>query len=194
MRATAVRRIASVIRQGGVAIVPTDTAYALAADARNAEAIAVIKRLKERAARKPIALIAADIAQVRRFFVLRGANARLARRYWPGPLTLLLRPLLRRLAVRALSPTSLIGVRVPARAATRRLCAIVGAPLTATSANRSGAGECYTARAARQSLRRSFHTLDAGRLRRRKPSTVVRVNGTHLTILRAGSVAPSLSR
>lgn len=193
MRGTSVRQVASVIRQGGVAIVPTDTAYGLAADARNARAIGAVKRLKGRATNKSIALVAADVAQVRRFFHLPPAASRLARQHWPGPLTLVLRPRSGRLAVRALSPTGRLGVRVPAERHVRHLCAFVGAPLTATSANRSGLGECYTVRAARRSLGRLIPALDAGPLRRRRPSTVVRLDGARLTILRPGPITPRLT-
>lgn len=194
MRSSALEGVADVLRTGGVAIVPTDTAYALAADPRNPQAIDAVKRLKRRGTNKPIALVAADVAQVRRFFYLPPAASRFARQHWPGPLTLVLLPRSGRLAVRALSPTGRVGVRVPAERNVRHLCALVGTPLTATSANRSGFGQCYTVGTARRSLRLKLPALDAGPLPRRAPSTVVRVNGTRLTILRAGSVAPSLSR
>lgn len=184
---------AALLKSGQVVIVPTDTAYGLAADARNARAIATVKRLKGRATNKPIALIAADVTQVRRFFHLSPPAARLARQHWPGPLTLVLRPRSDRLAVRALSLTGRVGVRVPARAAARRLCTLVRAPLTATSANRSGFSQCYTVGTARRSLRLKLPALDAGPLPRRAPSTLVRVDGNRLTILRRGPITPTFA-
>lgn len=192
MNATDVRRFADLLAAGGVAIIPTDTAYGLAADARNPRAIGSVKKLKGRIGSKPIAVIAADVAQVRRFFRLPKRAAALARRHWPGPLTILLKPRARKLATRALSPNGWVGVRVPARAAARQLCAKVGAPLTATSANRSGARECYTVSAALRSLRGALPALDVGPLRHRAPSTVVRVTGASLDIIRSGPVRPRI--
>lgn len=190
MNAADVRRIADSIASGSIAIIPTDTAYGLAADARNARAIAAVKRLKRRAGTKPIAVIAADLAQVRGFFRLPKRALALARRHWPGPLTILLKPRARRLATRALSSNGWVGVRVPAREVARQICARVGAPLTATSANRTGAPECYTVITAMRSLRRSLPALDVGPLRHRRPSTVVRVTETSLAVLRPGPVRP----
>lgn len=184
-----VAALAALLQTGGVLIAPTDTAYALAADARHPVAIRRVKRLKGRAATKPIALLAADQRQVEGFFQLTNAERRLAKSSWPGPLTLVLRP--RRsaaLAVSALSRTGRVGVRVPRLKIARDLCRAVGAPLTATSANRSGQPACYTVLAARRSLGRNLKALDVGPLPRRPVSTIVAVRHGQLVVLRTGPV------
>lgn len=179
--------IADQLRAGGIAIVPTDTAYALAADATNVRAIRVVRRLKGRG-QKPIALLAADRAQVARFFNLSTAERRLARQFWPGPLTLVLTPRRAKLPVKALSPSGRVGVRVPTLAVARRLANLVSRPLTATSANRSGQGECYSVGAARRSLGVDVLAYDVGRLPKRKPSTVVELLGERVVVHRRGPV------
>lgn len=180
------------LRRGGAVVIPTDTAYALAADARNAAAVEHVKALKRRAANKPIALLAADLKQVRGFFSLSPLEQRLAKRYWPGPLTVLARPR-PRLAHHALSRSGRIGVRVPRSAVAQRLCRLVGAPLTATSANRSGSRACYTVVAVRRSLGTAVPIIPARRLRRRPVSTVVAVKGGQLTVIRPGPITPRLT-
>ncbi len=181
------------LRLGGAVVIPTDTAYALAVDARNAAAVQQVKALKRRAANKPIALLAADLAHVRKFFFLAPVEQRLAKRYWPGPLTILLRPRAHRLAHRSLTPTGRIGVRVPRSAVARRLCRLVGAPLTATSANRSGARACYTVVDVRRLLGTTVPIVPARRLHRRPVSTVVAVTRGQLVVIRPGPITPHLA-
>jgi L-threonylcarbamoyladenylate synthase len=80
-----------VMRNGGVVTYPTESFYALGTDATNEHAVKKIFRLKGRG-KKPIALVASDFKQVRKFFHISPAELKLAKKYWPGPLTLLLRP------------------------------------------------------------------------------------------------------
>ncbi|MEK7537971.1 MAG: L-threonylcarbamoyladenylate synthase, partial [Patescibacteria group bacterium] len=133
--------------RGEVIAYPTESFYALGADATNPRAIRQLFLVKHRARGNPIALIAADLRQVRKFFYLSAEELRLAKKYWPGALTMLLKPK-RQIAVSALlgltTPSPLlprrrgqakVGVRVPAHAGARRLAKNAGVPLTATSAN-----------------------------------------------------------
>lgn len=181
--------VVRVLRSGGTAVVPTDTAYALVVDATNRAAVARVKQLKGRAAGKPIAVIAASTAQVRRFFYFSNSAERLARRFWPGPLTLVL------LSKTALARSGLsrsgIGVRVPHNATARRIAQRLGQPITATSANRSGGATPYTPAAVVRQFRRLQPDLlfDAGRLLKRPVSTVVRLRGKRIEVLRPGAIS-----
>src|SRR6266542_2329826 len=86
----AIDEAAKWIRAGSVVAIPTDTLYGLAADPFNADAVARVFDVKGRAADRALALIAADQAQVvSQLGPLSPLAARLADRYWPGPLTLL---------------------------------------------------------------------------------------------------------
>lgn len=164
---------------------PTESFYALGADATDTRAIQQLFRVKHRERGKPIALIAATTAQVRKFFVLSKHEERVAEQHWPGSLTILLKPR-KMIAARALGATR-IGVRVPAHASARRLAARVGAPITATSANISG--QPPTKLAAK--VKRDFPgiLIMPGRCgRQTRPSTVVAIEKNTLTILRQGSV------
>lgn len=192
MRRGAFVEVVRALRAGQPVILPTDTAYALAADATQPAAIRRVQRLKGRAAKKPIALLATDRQQVERAFRLNTLERRLARRYWPGPLTLVLTPRPTRLATAALSPSGRVGVRVPRLPIVRRLLATLGRPVTATSANRSGERACYTVRAAQRSLGASIPALDIGWLPRRRVSTVCEVRRGSIRILRPGPIKPQL--
>src|SRR6185503_6322688 len=83
---------AELIKKGQVVAYPTESYYALGADATNPTAIRKLFRLKKRQAKNPIALIAADMLQVQKYFYLSAEEMTIAEKHWPGPLTMLLQP------------------------------------------------------------------------------------------------------
>ena len=184
-------------KQPTIVAYPTESFYALGADARDPKAIKELFRLKHREQGKPVALIAADLKQVKKFFIMSKAETELAQQFWPGALTILLQPK-KTIAADALFPTTpppllkkegtkRIGVRVPAHAGARRLAKQVGAPITATSANISGQPPTKSS----TRVKRDFPgiLIVPGRCgRQRKPSTVIEGHGNHFHILRAGSI------
>ncbi len=184
-----IREAVRILKEGGVVVFPTETAYALGCDARNAKAVRRVYALKGRSRRKPLACIAADTAMVRKFFLLSPLSSLLAKRHWPGPLTLVLpvrdARLRRALGLRA------AGVRVTPHPVAAALAAGLGAPIVATSANRSGRGACYSLRSVLSSLGRDANrlvTIDGGRLPRRKPSTVVGFRRGKPIVFREGPI------
>lgn len=170
-----------------IRLYPTESFYALGVVATGAPEVKQLFRLKRRETGKPIALIAASVRQVKVFFHVSKDEERLMRIYWPGPLTIVLRPKAA-IAARALGARR-IGVRVPGHAGARRLAAQLGAPLTATSANLSGQPPTKSAR----KVKRLFPDILVvpGRCgRQRHPSTVVEIVRHRLVIHRQGSVHP----
>ena len=189
MSSDPVRDAADWIRQGGVVVFPTETFYGLAVDPRQPDAVQAAFDLKARPEGVALPLVAASVAQVEQYFgALRGANARLATAFWPGPLSLVLD------APASIAPavhggTRTVAVRVPAHAMARALADAYGHPLTATSANRSGepAVEVVTGIAAITEDRRVV-VLDGGRTPGGLPSTIVDARGTTIRIIRHGAV------
>ena len=119
---------ADVLNRGGVAVIPTDTVYGLAAHPAHPDAVERLYSIKGRDERKPIALLAADADAVAAFgATLPPAAAALAAERWPGALTLVLP-----------CGDGFEGFRVPDHAWTRRLIAKCGGTLRVTSANLSG--------------------------------------------------------
>lgn len=186
LRKVSLKEAVRILRSGGLAVYPTDTAYGLAADSRDRGAVEAIYAGKGRERRKPLAMIAASEEMVRRHFRLEGAAAGLARKHWPGPLTLIL-PIRDAKMRRALGLAE-GGVRVPASRMARELSAGVGAPIVSTSANRSGGGQRYSPRTAVASLGADVPVLDGGVLPRRAPSTVVAFRRGKPVVLRQGAI------
>src|SRR6185437_13923804 len=88
---TAIAQAAATLRTGGVVAIPTDTLYGLAADPWSSSAVARIFRIKGRPDDRALPLVAASIEQVKQWIgAMEGAAARLAERFWPGPLTLIM--------------------------------------------------------------------------------------------------------
>lgn len=195
----AIRDACRVLRAGGVIAYPTETVYGLGCDPRDEKAVARIFRMKGREKRKPLLLVASSFAQVRRVAIVRGPALRLAKRHWPGPLTLVL-PVRRgaRLA-RAVVRDGNVAIRVSSSPVVRAIAHRFGFPIVSTSANRSGELECRSGRAVRRLFERMRQgpdvIVDGGTLPRRKPSTVARVaqDGT-VEVLRRGAVRISSRR
>lgn len=188
--AAALAEAVAILDAGGVVAMPTDTLYGLAADPFSSEAVARVFAVKGRPADRAMPLVAADVDQVvNRLGPLSDLARRLASKYWPGPLTLLVaRP--SSIPADVTGGRVEIGVRVPAHAVTRELCRVSGRLLTATSANLSGEPPSNDP----DDIERAFPTgvdllLDAGRTPGGPPSTIVDVTGSEPRLVRAGAIA-----
>jgi len=181
---------ASALREGGVIVFPTDTLYGLAADARNPRAVEAVFRVKGRAPAEPLPLVAADAGQVEREAAVMSPLARrLAERFWPGPLTLVVAARAS-LAPAVTAGTGTVAIRVPDHIVARRLAELAGVPLTSTSANRSGFPPVATAAEAVAGLGEGLAgVLDAGVTPGGPPSTIVDARGDEPRLIRAGSIA-----
>ncbi len=172
---------ARLLRAAGVAVIPTDTVYGIAAHPACPAAVARICTIKGRPAGKPIALLAADADAVTAFgATFPVAARRLAVAYWPGALTLVLP-----------CGTEYEGFRVPDHAFTRALLAACGGTLRVTSANLSGAMPAVSAVDALKDVGLEADlVIDGGVSPGGVASTVVKAeaDGT-LTILREGAIA-----
>jgi L-threonylcarbamoyladenylate synthase len=186
----ALNEAAKWIRAGGVVAIPTDTLYALAVDPFSAAAVERLFSVKGRAAERAVPLIAADAAQIAAFLgPLSDAAARLADRFWPGPLTLLVQapPTL---AKDVTGGTGRVGVRVPDDAVARAICRAAGLPVTATSANISGQPASSDPDEVERTLGARIDLLiDAGPTRGGAPSTIADVTRRPPALVRPGAVS-----
>jgi L-threonylcarbamoyladenylate synthase len=176
------------LRAGGLVAFPTDTVYGLGAMLFDAQAIEQLYIVKGRDAAKAIAVLVGDeggLAQVAK--ALSAVAARLARRFWPGPLTLVVaaHPAL----PANLSPLPTVGVRMPDHPVALALLRRTG-PLAVTSANLSGEPSATTAEEVLAQLNgRIPLILDGGKTPGGLPSTVVDCTGSELVILRPGPIS-----
>ncbi len=186
----AIQEAAKWILNGGVVALPTDTLYGLAADPFSAVGVARVCAVKGRAAERALPLIAADAAQVvEHLGQLPPTGQRLAERFWPGPLTLLVTAT-SRLARDVTGGTGKVGVRVPADVVARAICAATGHPITATSANISGEPPTPDPDQVEQTLGDRIDLLiDTGTTRGGAPSTIVDVTGAAAVLVRAGAIS-----
>jgi L-threonylcarbamoyladenylate synthase len=126
------------LQRGGVIAYPTESCYGLGCDPRNRRAVQKILRLKHRSWRKGLILVAADLAQARRFIQpLSDAQRAMVNSYWPGPYTFLL-PASKRAPRLVIGKHSSLAIRVSAHPMVARLTQTLG-PLVSTSANVAGA-------------------------------------------------------
>jgi L-threonylcarbamoyladenylate synthase len=184
---TALRRASDALRAGRLVVIPTDTVYGVAALPTVPGAVSAIFAAKARKPDKPLPVLAAGPGDLEGIVVMDDRARRLADRYWPGPLTLVL-PRARSFEHSLGAERDTVAVRVPARADALRLLADTG-PLAVTSANRSGAPAALTVQDAREALGDSVHTyLDGGPLRG-APSTILSLAGSP-RVLRVGALEP----
>jgi len=136
--AAAIVDAASLLRRGDLVAFPTETVYGLGADATNATAVATIFAVKQRPAFDPLIVHVDSLARADNVVRgLQGAALRLAERYWPGPLTLVL-PRRGEIPDIVTAGLATVGVRLPAHPTARALIAATDRPIAAPSANPFG--------------------------------------------------------
>src|SRR3954469_15500112 len=183
------RRLAMALRDGELVAIPTETVYGLAANALDAKACRAIFRAKRRPANDPLIVHVLDLAQAEALAEFNPLARRLARHFWPGPLTLVLpkKPGVPGIVTSG-GPT--VAIRAPAHPLARRLLRLAKIPLAAPSANLFGYISPTTAEHVRDGLGpRIPHILDGGASRVGVESTVLDVTRPACPrILRPGAV------
>ncbi len=184
----AVAEAGEILRGGGVVAFPTETFYALGADARLEAAVERVFRIKGRDFRSPIALIVAHERDLPALVKsIPPAGRILMETFWPGPLTLVLHasPLV---LPKLTAGTGKIGVRVSSHPVARLLAGFLTGPLTATSANLSGSPECTSAEAVIDALGEKIDAVvDGGPTPGGLGSTLIDVTSWPPMILRRGA-------
>lgn len=187
-----IRYAADQIRAGEVLGMPTDTFYGLAADPFNLRAVDKVYDIKSRSRHKPLSLLIESVEQAEELArPLPEEFHALARRFWPGPLTVIVKAA-SRLPLKVTANTGNVALRVPNAAIPLEVVKAAGIPITATSANLSGASECTTAVAVRDQLQgRISIIVDGGTSPREIASTIVDLTDDEARwrILREGAIA-----
>jgi len=181
-----------VLAQGGLVAFPTDTLYALGADALEEKAVERAFLAKGRMPSKPMTVLIADLQMAASVVeeISPVAHA-LANRFWPGPLTLILRAR-PELPSTLTAGTGRIGVRIPGFPLARLLIQEFGKPLTGTSANRSGGKDPCEADDVLRDLRGRIELiLDGGRVPLGLPSTILDLTSEPAVLVREGAVKSS---
>lgn len=192
-QAELIQRAVQILREGGLVAFPTETVYGLGADARNAEAIGRIYRAKGRPSTNPLIVHVAGQDVARRYAREWGPEAqRLAERFWPGPLTLVVEKDPSIVDV-ATAGKSTVGLRAPDHPLTLELLRRFDGPLAGPSANRSTRVSPTTAQHVREELGGAVDLiLDGGPCSVGIESTVLDLTSSPARILRPGGVSREL--
>lgn len=190
----AIPRVIEHVLNGGLLAYPTETVYGFGG-AIDTDAVGALVGLKNRPLGKPFLLLVSSSAMIGRLGLqMTNASSMLAARFWPGPLTLVLRGAENRVPARLRGPEGGVAVRWTSHPALQRLIASLGDPLTSTSANRPRQPAALAASEVIEQFLPlvrggSLMVLDGGRLEPSEPSTVVDCTGTRLRIIRPGALS-----
>jgi len=186
----AISEALNVLRRGGLVVYPTDTVYGLGADPFNEKAVERVYQVKGRGRDKPLPLLLAESHFAVKLAVMTEVAWLLASRYWPGPLTLVLRA--RDVAPRQLVWRGLVGLRLPDSPVARALARGLGGTIIGTSANKSGMPPARTVQEAMSMLGDLVDLyMDGGPTPSMKPSTVILVEDDRVEVLREGAIPSS---
>jgi L-threonylcarbamoyladenylate synthase len=187
---TNIANAGALIRAGELVAFPTETVYGLGADATNGEAVARIFAAKGRPRFNPLIVHVASLAEAERFADFDNVARRLAERFWPGPLTIVVkrRPD-RRLSDLVTAGLETVALRMPAHPVAAALIKAAQRPLAAPSANRSGHVSPTCAGHVSADLGdKVAMILDGGETHHGLESTVVNVDGDRIILLRPGAI------
>ncbi|KKQ68236.1 MAG: Sua5/YciO/YrdC/YwlC family protein, tRNA threonylcarbamoyladenosine biosynthesis protein [Candidatus Peregrinibacteria bacterium GW2011_GWF2_38_29] len=186
-----IQKTITALKKGETIMHATETCYGFACDALNKKAISHLYRIKKMDAKKPSSIMVANLAQAQKYGELNALAKKLAKKYWPGPLTIIVP---RKTSLpKFLNPNSkTIGIRCPADELTQKILRAYKLPLITTSANISGQKESYSIDAFLKSAPKNSLLpdliLDSNRIPKRKPSTVISIEKNQIKILRSGSM------
>lgn len=185
-------KIVKFLKDNKVVVLPTDTCYGIMAKATDEKAVRRVFKIKKRSLKKPLSCIFRDSKMIKRFVYVSKAEEKLIKKFLPGPLTIILKKK-KNLLNTLTAGQKFIGVRIPKNKIIAEIMAKIKFPITATSANLSGKKEPYApAEIFRQykdkKLKPNF-IVDAGRLQKIRPSTVVKLEKRKIRILRQGPIS-----
>lgn len=182
------------LRSGNLVIYPTETAYALGADAANERAVRKVFSAKRRVRNKTLPLIVGSWAMANKYGKFPVPLRRLSKKYWPGPLTVVA-PARGNIARSVLGPSRTVAMRLSSHHLAHTLSQRLHRPIVSTSANLSGQKNIYSVQSLKKSFTKTPHKiyfLSGGTLPRRRPSTIVALKNGKLIVLRRGSIRPKL--
>jgi L-threonylcarbamoyladenylate synthase len=177
-----------IVGKGGLVVYPTETVYGLGCDPFNIEAVKRVFKVKgER--RKPPPILASSISHVKKIAYMSQEGKKIAKKFWPGPLTLVFP---KKLVLPDIVTCNLdsVGVRIPKHDVALQLISLSNGLLIGTSANRTGEKPPRTVQEATQQLKEEVDVfLDGGPTTLGKPSTVADLTSKKPRILREGPIS-----
>ena len=179
-----IKQAVDILKEGGLVAFPTETVYGLGANYNDRKAIDKLYEIKKRTKDKPFTLLIEDVKGIDNFAIdVLPAAYRLAERFWPGPLTIVLKS----------KDSSTVGLRIPKSAVALEIVRQSDFPIACPSANISGKKEPQDAQEVLEDLKGKIElVLDGGKVELGVPSTVVDARSIPFKILRKGSISDKL--
>lgn len=179
---------ASIVKNGGVIVFPTDTLYGIGCDPYDEKAVDKIFKIKNRDKINPLPILASSVVDIERIVLLSRTAKKLAQIYWPGALTIIVPLIDKKISDNLRAGKMSVGVRVPNNVCVLSLlkdCKY----LTGTSANKSGEPGCKSFSEVLSSSLRGFDAiLDGGEVEEGVQSTIVDLTGQHPRVIREGAI------
>jgi L-threonylcarbamoyladenylate synthase len=185
-----INEIVKVLQNGGVVMHPTETCYGFAADIFDKDAIEKIYKIKGRDEKKPFSILVDSYEMGQEYGVFSDMARGLAQKYWPGPLSIVV-PRTDKLP-KFFNPTeNFVAMRVSKDPLCIKIPYFLNRPVITTSANSYGLDPLYSCNDLSQFGDRAEMIdliVDGGQISINKPSTIVKVEGDQIQILRRGSI------
>jgi L-threonylcarbamoyladenylate synthase len=174
-------QVKAVLTSGFLLMHPTETCYGLAVDVHNEAALVKLYAAKGMPKDKPVSILVDSLEMAQEYGEFSDLALDLAQKHWPGPLSILV-PRKEKLPGFFNPGHDFVSIRFSSDAFCARMVEDLGRPVTTTSANRSGEHQFYKAK----EMDGVDLTVDAGQIPENQPSTIVRVDGDQLEIMRQG--------
>jgi L-threonylcarbamoyladenylate synthase len=167
-----IEKAASIIKNGGVVVYPTDTLYGLGVNALDKKSVQKVFEIKGRNFNKPVSIAVSSLNEAKKYVKFNSTALKIAKKFLPGPLTLILPSKFN--FPKRLNPDDNIRIRVPDNKIALELIKKSGFPLTATSANLSGGKDPISAKESAKQIGDKINLiLDSGKCKHSKGSTIV---------------------
>ena len=180
------------LNQGKAIIFPTETSYGLGCDATNQEAVDKIFKIKGRGRDKPLLVVVPTIKMAKDYLEWNETLGELAKKDWPGALTIVVRVKPSNLAKGVVSKDGTVAIRVTAAETPKYLSEQIGKPIVATSANLADVGDVYNSdELIEMYTDKEFFPdaiIDVGVLEKNPPTTIISVVGGNIKVLRQGEI------
>jgi L-threonylcarbamoyladenylate synthase len=184
-----IERTTSILRSGGVAIFPTDTAFGIGCRVDDANAVQRIFAIKKRSLNKPTPILVSGITMAEQWVDHVSEDVtELMNKYWPGGLTIILQTSNKSISPMVTAGTGTVGLRVPDNEDLRKIIDAVGVPIIGSSANFEGQPTPYAVEDLDKKLTRLVDVVLDGKCTVKKASTVVDCTKVPFIVIREGAV------
>ena len=181
-----IEKIFKIIEKGGIVIFPTDTVYGMGCNPYNATTVEKIYELKSREKIKSLPVLAYSLDVVKEIACIDAFTEKIIKKYWPGPLTLILKLTDKKLK-KSLKLNNKIAVRIPDSRCTLKLLEKCGL-LVGTSANISGNPSFTNPKECLKNIKNYDIFLDGGTITSKGESTIIEIENEEIKMIREGAL------